>query len=279
MNTHADKNQENKSQAVSAVDSQMQRSESTFQFVDNRPEAIAQRRLQEIANRSTKVKQLITLQKKADKYAKNKLNNSTIQLAESDIPTGVKVNFLARNYKTPNFKLTVINVRQKNGEDIGGTLPANGQVKESVENDGNLKGDTQHSSWSNKASMMDSHSIPRSLLCGGSTGNRFFKAGETIASQLFLYKDDEVAETVIPNSGFEIRYTNNVFAADGTPINEYGKVDAEDGMYSVFEMEKRPSPVIANDYGTYEGSGGTGVIRWKIEQPDPGTLIWKVTVL
>jgi hypothetical protein len=59
MNTHADKTQENKSQAVSAVDSQMQSSGvATFQFADNRPEAIAQRKLQEMANNSPQVSQL-----------------------------------------------------------------------------------------------------------------------------------------------------------------------------------------------------------------------------
>ena len=63
MNTHADKTQENKSQAVSAVDSQMQSSgESSFQFVDNRPEAVAQRKLQEIANNSPQVSQLRAFQ-------------------------------------------------------------------------------------------------------------------------------------------------------------------------------------------------------------------------
>ncbi len=51
MNTHADKTQENKSQSVANELSQKQGSgESTFQFVDNRPEAVAQRKLQEMAN-------------------------------------------------------------------------------------------------------------------------------------------------------------------------------------------------------------------------------------
>jgi hypothetical protein len=59
MNTHADKAQENKSQSVSAADSQMQSGgESTFQFVDNRPEAIQMRKLQEMANNSLQVSQL-----------------------------------------------------------------------------------------------------------------------------------------------------------------------------------------------------------------------------
>ncbi len=50
MNTHADKTQGNKSHSVANTVSQKQNnSESTFQFVDNRPEAIAQRKLQSIA--------------------------------------------------------------------------------------------------------------------------------------------------------------------------------------------------------------------------------------
>jgi hypothetical protein len=86
MNTHADKTQENKSQSVSALDSQMQSGvESTFQFVDNRPEAIAQRKLQEtvdnspqvsqlrafqdMANNNTQAKQVAQLQARADKHS------------------------------------------------------------------------------------------------------------------------------------------------------------------------------------------------------------------
>jgi hypothetical protein len=63
MNTHADKKQEHKSQSVSSASSQMKSSdESTFQFVDNRPEAVAQRKLQEMANNSPQVKQFKAFQ-------------------------------------------------------------------------------------------------------------------------------------------------------------------------------------------------------------------------
>ena len=63
MNTHADKSQENKSQSVANDVSQKQSgSESTFQFVDNRPEAVAQRKLQEMANNSPQAKQAAQLQ-------------------------------------------------------------------------------------------------------------------------------------------------------------------------------------------------------------------------
>jgi len=51
MDTHADKKLENKSRTVAnEVAQKKSSSESTFQFVDNRPEAIAQRKMQDIAN-------------------------------------------------------------------------------------------------------------------------------------------------------------------------------------------------------------------------------------
>jgi hypothetical protein len=68
MNNHANKIQENKSQAVSAVDSQLQGSgEATFQFMDNRTEAIAQRKLQEMASNSQQDSQLKIFQGMANK--------------------------------------------------------------------------------------------------------------------------------------------------------------------------------------------------------------------
>ncbi len=63
MNTHADKTQENKSQSVAnAVSQKKSVTESAFQFVDNRPEAITQRRLEEMANYSPQAKQASQLQ-------------------------------------------------------------------------------------------------------------------------------------------------------------------------------------------------------------------------
>ena len=70
MNTHADKTQENKSQSVAnAVSQKKNSSKSTFQFVDNRPEATAQRTLQEIANNSPQTKQAAQLQSMADNHS------------------------------------------------------------------------------------------------------------------------------------------------------------------------------------------------------------------
>jgi hypothetical protein len=63
MNTHAEKKQENKSQSVAnALSKKNSGSKSTCQFVDNRPEAIAQRKLQEMANNSPRAIQLKSFQ-------------------------------------------------------------------------------------------------------------------------------------------------------------------------------------------------------------------------
>ena len=63
MNTHAHKTQENKSQSVSNGKPQLNReSKSTYQFVDKRPEADAQRKLQHLANNSPRAVQLKAFQ-------------------------------------------------------------------------------------------------------------------------------------------------------------------------------------------------------------------------
>ena len=73
MNTHSDKTHENKSQSMANAVSQKQSGgESTFQFIDNRPGAVAQRKLQEMANNSPQAKQATQLQAMADHYAKQK---------------------------------------------------------------------------------------------------------------------------------------------------------------------------------------------------------------
>jgi hypothetical protein len=63
LNTHADKTSEHKSRsAAGSLPKIKSTGESTFQFIDNRPEAIAQRALQEMANNSPKALQMRALQ-------------------------------------------------------------------------------------------------------------------------------------------------------------------------------------------------------------------------
>jgi hypothetical protein len=86
MNTHTDKTQENKSQSVSAAGSQVQSGgESTFQFVDNRPEAIAQRKLQEMANNSPQVSQLRAFQGMANNSPQEKQDAQFTRFSNSPI--------------------------------------------------------------------------------------------------------------------------------------------------------------------------------------------------
>lgn len=60
MNTYADKTNKKENPSFSVAEPQKQNnSKSIFQLVDNRPEAVAQRKLQEMANSSSQVKQMI----------------------------------------------------------------------------------------------------------------------------------------------------------------------------------------------------------------------------
>jgi hypothetical protein len=67
MSSHADQTEENKSESVASAVSKMQTSsEPTFEFVDNRQEAVAQRKLQNVADSSPQVSQLKSFQEMAD---------------------------------------------------------------------------------------------------------------------------------------------------------------------------------------------------------------------
>ena len=74
MNLYTDKKQKNKSQSVAAVSQNKSDNKSTFQFVDNRPEAAAQRKLQEMAHNYPQEKQAAQLQAMADSYSAQQQN-------------------------------------------------------------------------------------------------------------------------------------------------------------------------------------------------------------
>lgn len=79
MNTHADKTFENKSRAVaSSLTKQKKNNESIFQLIDNRPEVIAKKKLQENINHSPRVQQL-----KSFLDMTNNFNSQTLQKKES----------------------------------------------------------------------------------------------------------------------------------------------------------------------------------------------------
>lgn len=87
MNNHADKTQENKSQSFANRAAQKQSTiESSLQFVDNRPEVIVWRKLQEMADNSPHVKQLKTIQIMADNslQVRESKKGSVVQLKPKD---------------------------------------------------------------------------------------------------------------------------------------------------------------------------------------------------
>jgi hypothetical protein len=105
MNTHAEKTQENKSQVVSADDSQMQSGgESIFQFFDNRPEAFAQRKLKVLANNSPQVKQTAQFLALAD----NSQQQQPIQKKENN--TGLPDNLKSGIEKLSGYSMDDVKV-------------------------------------------------------------------------------------------------------------------------------------------------------------------------
>ena len=67
MNNHTDKTQENKTHSVAnRVTQKLNGSESTFQFIDNRPEVVLQKKVQEMANNSHQASQQNTIQRLID---------------------------------------------------------------------------------------------------------------------------------------------------------------------------------------------------------------------
>lgn len=82
MKTHADKTGDNKSQAVAnSLPKTESKGESALQFTDNRPETVAQRKLQEMANNSPAVMQLKAVQQMADHFLQGQQVHQLLQSA------------------------------------------------------------------------------------------------------------------------------------------------------------------------------------------------------
>ncbi|MES3016908.1 MAG: hypothetical protein V4721_03970 [Bacteroidota bacterium] len=86
MSTHADKSQDNRSQSVSNSESLAKgNSESALLVEDYRPEATAQRKLQEMANNSPQVTQMKSLQEMANNSPQITQQKALQQMASSSV--------------------------------------------------------------------------------------------------------------------------------------------------------------------------------------------------
>ena len=99
MSQYADKSKDSKSSAVTSPVSQQHKIGAAFQFVDNRPEATAQRKMQEAINNSPRLLQLSAQQDMADNYTsaitqrKEKLSNEIPQpIQKKENKTGLPDN-------------------------------------------------------------------------------------------------------------------------------------------------------------------------------------------
>jgi hypothetical protein len=92
VKTHADKTQENKSQSEANDVTQKKRSNgSTFQFIDNRSEAVTQRKLHDLANNSktsTQLKKTIQFVKGWNFIGKNQPALDLVRLIFTNATTG-----------------------------------------------------------------------------------------------------------------------------------------------------------------------------------------------
>ena len=112
------KQKENKSKAVSTVSQKQGSGESTFQFVDNRPEAIAQRKLQEMANKSPQTMQMRAFQQMA-------INSSLRREPSQKKNTVIQRVFADGEPKETDFDNSVI---EKRVTDMSKSLIRNGRA-------------------------------------------------------------------------------------------------------------------------------------------------------
>ncbi|MCF6324414.1 MAG: hypothetical protein L3J89_08840 [Gammaproteobacteria bacterium] len=99
MNIHADAIQDNKSQSIANTVVQKQSGrESNFQFVDNRSEGLAQKKLQEVANNSPQVRQLKVVQGMAN----NQIVQRKYDHLFNDIPK--TLSNLPKSLKSPKIE-------------------------------------------------------------------------------------------------------------------------------------------------------------------------------
>ena len=86
MKSYANKTEEKKNQSDSNENTQIKRGgEPTFQFVDNRPEAVAQRKLQKLANNSPQTKKIAQLQLMANKRQNTKVTQLMLSAARAGV--------------------------------------------------------------------------------------------------------------------------------------------------------------------------------------------------
>jgi hypothetical protein len=114
MNTHADKLAKNKSQsAATAVSKKQKNNTTTFQFVDNRPEAIAQRKLKEKTTNNTRQQPVVQMAGGNNAFLAGKKDYWHVHYdhVKFDTDDGTRVDFAGRNAKKIRKKLKEVKGR------------------------------------------------------------------------------------------------------------------------------------------------------------------------
>ncbi|WP_395303777.1 hypothetical protein [Enterobacter sp. ECC-019] len=117
MNTHAGKKQENKSQsATNAVFQKQRGGESIFQFVDNRPEVIAQRKMQEMVSNSPSAKQAAQLRPMVDNRSTKQHQPTQKERNNANVPIQgmwIGVSFLRKGIIDSGYGIETDNVSRE----------------------------------------------------------------------------------------------------------------------------------------------------------------------
>jgi hypothetical protein len=132
MNKQADKSQDKKSKAApNSVPDKKNTSESAFQFEDNRPEAIAQRKMQEMANNSPRAKKIAQLQAMTNTHSDSAIQKQGMEEEEEELLQGKFETVQRQEEEELQMKSETLQRKEENAPNNTG-LPDN--LKSGVEN-------------------------------------------------------------------------------------------------------------------------------------------------
>lgn len=244
MNNHAEKTQENKSQSVANIAPQKQSDdESTFHFIDNRPESIAQRKLQEMANNSPQTMQLRALQEMANKrYRASTVQNDTatntiqrkvsvVLLTNDDNKKKIRANGKVKDFKggTSAGKYGWVGVTSyRSYYEIRDGTHVNADKVGPLANNFTNPEAGHVLAKQNGGEGTDSWNI---FAQDGGTNNGKYKAFEIrMRNDLNLYKDDDNVKFTSYLAGDDIEESGKIDEAGESDADSISSEDTDDGM-------------------------------------------------
>jgi hypothetical protein len=221
MKTFTESHREDASRSSAASARVEQKRGSAAQFVNNRPEALQMRKLQEMMNESARVRELKAIQ--------NGLSNS-LRVTQFK-PIGAETKYLDSPPKQADvFGMRVANVINQDGDEDQKYVVAE-RIAE-VGRDGPFAIEEKKTSEHEFSKVeADEVRVDFHLLSGGaiktselSDNHRYY---DYTVQQNFVYKEngrDDSSAVVVPNSGFEIKHRLLHLETDGSWVHVTTKV-------------------------------------------------------